>query len=56
MWKYGSGGETPAEYKRRYALQADGGEPPKVVKTKKEGSSPSTSPSLGWFQRLWSKP
>ncbi|KAI5824362.1 staphylococcal nuclease [Schizophyllum commune Tattone D] len=48
IWAKGVRGETPAEYKRRYAQAADGGEPPPKARAEKEQKK-------GWLRRLFSR-
>ncbi|KAJ2986752.1 hypothetical protein NUW54_g9645 [Trametes sanguinea] len=55
MWKYGTQGETPAEYKKRYRDAAATGDAV-VPEAKAAGSASSTSDSeasSGWFSRLF---
>ncbi|TRM63161.1 hypothetical protein BD626DRAFT_495720 [Schizophyllum amplum] len=49
MWALGANGETPAEYKRRYAQSADGGEPPAKARTVTNGKEQKR----GWLRRLF---
>ncbi|KAI0351247.1 staphylococcal nuclease [Trametes cingulata] len=54
IWKYGTRGETPAEYKKRYREAAATGEP--VVPARSSASTPTAaqgSSEEGWFQRLF---
>ncbi|THG95844.1 hypothetical protein EW026_g5880 [Hermanssonia centrifuga] len=50
MWKYGMSGETPAEYKRRYAGSADAAETGKTIAAKKNAQV-----QTGWLKGLWRK-
>ncbi|KAI0363942.1 SNase-domain-containing protein [Pilatotrama ljubarskyi] len=55
MWRYGTEGETPAEYKKRHRDAAATGET--VVPTRSSASTPSveqnSSETAGWFRRLF---
>ncbi|KAG7087389.1 hypothetical protein E1B28_013360 [Marasmius oreades] len=50
MWQKGIGGESPAEYKRRYA-QLEAGK--QDVKSQSPPDEPA--PRKGWFSRLWKR-
>ncbi|EIW56856.1 SNase-domain-containing protein [Trametes versicolor FP-101664 SS1] len=49
IWKRGTRGETPAEYKKRYRDAAASGEPVAEAPTAGKG----TAPEAGWFRRLF---
>ncbi|KAH7882694.1 SNase-domain-containing protein [Phlebopus sp. FC_14] len=54
MWKQGKGGETPAEYKRRYAAAAAAPiPPPPSEQTSVSNARSSERGVIGWFARLW---
>jgi len=50
MWKLGTSGEKPSEYKRRHARAEAAGETSQSAKQEK--AKPQTS-SVGWFGKLW---
>ncbi|KAH7924409.1 staphylococcal nuclease [Leucogyrophana mollusca] len=51
MWKSGTAGETPAQYKRRYAQSSKSAEAGELSKA---GSEAGRSTVSNWMKRLWS--
>ncbi|OJT11115.1 hypothetical protein TRAPUB_12399 [Trametes pubescens] len=54
IWKCGTRGETPAEYKKRYRDAAASGEPVADIPTTGKGTTAGQNVSEGgWFRRLF---
>jgi hypothetical protein len=55
MWKNGTDGETPAEYKRRHAAAANSGATTASSKEAGDLNGTAQKSTKGWFSRFWNR-